>query len=158
MKLPLALMATALIACSPARADAADDLHTTIAAIDAAVFDAFNRCADPAQLDAHAAYFADDIEFDHDASGLTRGREAVLANTRAYVCGRSTRQLVPGTLTVHPVKDFGAIAQGTHRFCQTAHGRCDGMAEFSTVWQRTGSAWAITRVLSYGHRPAPAAN
>ena len=76
MKLPLALLATAVIACSPARADAADDLHATVAVLDATVFDAFNRCADPAQLDAHAAYSAEDVEFHHDASGLTRGRAA----------------------------------------------------------------------------------
>jgi hypothetical protein len=42
----------------------------------------------------------------------------MLANTRRYACGHYIRQLVPGSLRVDPVKDFGAIAQGEHRFCR----------------------------------------
>lgn len=30
--------------------------------LDAAVFDAFNRCSDPPQLERHARYFAEDVE------------------------------------------------------------------------------------------------
>lgn len=93
MKLPLALLATALIACSPARADAADDLYATTAVLDAAVFDAFDRCADPARLDAHDACFAADVDLPYDASGFTCSREA-MPGTRA-VCGTSTRSPCP---------------------------------------------------------------
>jgi hypothetical protein len=82
----------------------------------------------------------------------------MLENTRRYVCGRFTRELVPGTLRVHPIKDFGAIAQGSHRFCQARRPpgspRCEGQADFTLVWRRNANAWTITRVLSYGHRPA----
>ena len=118
------------------------------------VFEAFNRCADPAQLEAHAAFFADDVEFYHDTGGVTWNRADMLANTRKYACGHFTRELVRGSLSVYPVKDFGAIEQGSHRFCQVASGTCDGVAEFVIVWRRTESGWKITRVLSYGHRAA----
>lgn len=78
----------------------------------------------------------------------------MLANTQKYVCGNFSRELVPGSLRAYPVKDFGAIAQGVHRFCQHKTGACDGAAEFLIVWQQKGEIWQITRVLSYGHRPA----
>lgn len=130
------------------------DLQATIAGLDAALFDAFNRCADPAQLAVHAGYFDPAVEFYHDAGGVTWNREDMLANTRRYACGRYTRQRVPGSLRVYPVKDFGAIAQGEHRFCQTDSDRCDGLADFTMLWRLRDGRWHVTRVLSYGHRAA----
>ena len=131
-----------------------ESLHTTVAALDSAVFDAFNRCSDPAQLDRHAGYFAEDVEFYHDTGGVTWTRDQMLENTRKHVCGNFSRELVPGTLQVHPIKDFGAIAQGSHRFCQFASGKCEGMADFTMIWRHKDGVWQLTRVLSYGHRAA----
>ena len=130
------------------------DLQATIAGLDAALFDAFNRCADPTQLAVHAGYFDPAVEFYHDTGGVTWNREDMLANTRRHACGRYTRQRVPGSLRVHPVKDFGAIAQGEHRFCQTDSARCDGLADFTMLWRLRDGRWQVTRVLSYGHRAA----
>jgi hypothetical protein len=130
-----------------------DPLFTTVSALDEAVFDAFNKCAAPDQLRRHARYFAPDVEFYHDTGGVTWTRQAMLANTKKNACGKYRRELVAGSLKVFPVKDFGAIAQGVHRFCQLATGRCDGMADFTIVWRYRHAKWEITRVLSYGHRP-----
>lgn len=139
-------------------AAAAGDLATTVARLDAEVFDAFNRCADPAQLERHAGWFDPAVEFYHDTGGVTWTREAMLANTRQHACGKFTRELVPGTLVVHPLRDFGAIAQGQHRFCKAGTGTCEGLAEFTIVWQHLpDDRWRITRVLSYGHRANPGA-
>ena len=132
-------------------------LQDTIAAQDWVVFDAFNRCADPAQLQAHADHFAPDVEFYHDTGGVTWTRDAMIANTAKHVCGHYTRELVAASLRVYPVKDFGAISQGVHRFCQVETGKCEGEADFTIVWRQQGDRWQITRVLSYGHRPNPAA-
>lgn len=146
--LALAVLTTPAMAMEPV-----EDLHTTIAAQDAAVFDAFNRCEDPAQLERHASHFDPAVEFYHDTGGVTWTRDEMLANTRKYVCGNFTRALVPGSLRVYPVKDFGAISQGEHRFCQVANGACEGAADFTMVWQlQDDGQWRITRVLSYGHR------
>ncbi|BDU15169.1 nuclear transport factor 2 family protein [Lysobacter auxotrophicus] len=127
-------------------------LSRTIASLDTAVFDAFNRCDVPVQLRKHASYFAPDVEFYHDTGGVTWSREEMLANTRQYVCGKFRRELVPGSLKVFPIKEFGAIEQGTHRFCQFGSGKCEGIADFTIVWENRDGAWRITRVLSYGHR------
>lgn len=132
----------------------ADELTRVVSALDTAVFDAFNRCSDPKQLAIHAGYFAEDVEFYHDNGGVTWNREDMLGRTRQFACGKYTRELVDGTLQVYPVKDFGAIAQGVHRFCETGSERCDGLADFVMVWREHGSEWELTRVLSYGHRAA----
>jgi hypothetical protein len=142
-------------AASAAQASPADPLFARISALDTAVFDAFNHCDKPGQLDRHASYFAPDVEFYHDQGGVTWTRDAMIANTRKNVCGHFRRELVPGTLKVYPIKDFGAIEQGVHRFCQFGSTTCEGMADFVVVWRRQGDVWQITRVLSYGHRANP---
>ena len=132
---------------------AADPLFDTISALDTAVFDAFNSCSSPGQLQKHASYFAPDVEFYHDTGGVTWSRQEMLANTEKNACGNFRRDLVPGTFKVFPIKDFGAIEQGSHRFCQFASGKCEGIADFVMVWRNQNGSWQITRVLSYGHRP-----
>jgi uncharacterized protein DUF4440 len=139
---------------APADGQAQQPLFAEIAAMDGKVFDAFNHCSTPARLDEHAAYFSPDVEFYHDTGGVTWTREQMIGNTRKYVCGKFTRQLMPGSLKVYPVKDFGAISQGVHRFCQPDGGNCEGLADFVIVWRQREGQWQITRVLSYGHRAA----
>ena len=150
----LLIAAMPLTQATAATPDSQDQLSTLIAQLDNEVFDAFNRCSDPAQLQKHAGYFDANVEFYHDTGGVTWTRDAMLANTAKYACGNFTRELVPGTLKVYPIKDFGAIAQGVHRFCQIASGQCEGLADFVIVWRKQDGQWRITRVLSYGHRPA----
>lgn len=137
----------------PDTGQAADTLFETVSALDAAVFDAFNNCSSPGQLQKHADFFAPDVEFYHDTGGVTWSRQEMLANTEKHVCGKFHRELVAGSLKVFPIKDFGAIAQGSHRFCQFAGGTCEGIADFMIVWSNRNGSWQITRVLSYGHRP-----
>ncbi len=144
-----------LLLCLPgANAMADEALTATITSLDHAVFDSFNRCADPAQLQRHASYFDPAVEFYHDTGGVTWTREAMLENTRQHACGHYTRQLVEGSLQVFPVKDFGAIARGSHRFCDMASSKCEGLADFVMLWRLRDGQWSITRVLSYGHRAA----
>lgn len=136
----------------PITKQAADPLFETISALDTAVFDAFNKCSSPEQLQKHASYFAADVEFYHDTGGVTWSRQEMIANTEKNACGNFRRELVADTLKVFPIKDFGAIAQGSHRFCQFASGKCEGIADFAIVWRNQNGQWQITRVLSYGHR------
>lgn len=128
-------------------------LAATVAALDARLFGAYNDC----RLDEFGKLFAADVEFYHDDGGVTWDRKTVVDNTRKFICGKVRRELVPGTLRVYPVKDFGAIEEGEHRFCEIKSGECVGAARFAMVWQQKRGAWLLTRVLSYGHRElAPA--
>lgn len=161
---PLAVLALAalglLAGCATSRPspstlppEATGPLFEKLAALDAEAFDAFNNCALPGQLHKHAGYFSEAVEFYHDTGGVTWNRKEMLANTEKYVCGKFRRELVAGSLRVYPIKDYGAIAQGVHRFCQFKSGACEGAAEFLIVWRQEGAKWSMTRVFSYGHRP-----
>lgn len=127
-------------------------LHDTLFELDRAVFDTFNRCSDPDILSKHSEYFAVDVEFYHDNGGVTWDRATMLANTKKYACGNFTRKLIDGSLNVNPIKDFGAITEGVHVFCQTDTQKCEGKAKFVMVWRNKDDKWQITRVLSYGHQ------
>lgn len=127
-------------------------LFDQLAQLDTHLFDAFNRCEQPGQLERHAGFFAEGVEFYHDQGGVTWSRAEMIANTQKHVCGKFRRELVPGSLRVYPIQGFGALAQGVHRFCQHGSGRCEGAADFMMIWRQEGGQWRITRVLSYGHR------
>ena len=154
------LLGTALLCGAIEAAGAAErtpqQLSQLIEGLDTAVFDAFNTCADPAQLAKHAAYFDEAVEFYHDNGGVTWTRDEMIERTRANVCGNYRRERVPGTLAVFPIKGFGAIAQGTHRFCAMSEKDCAGEADFVMIWRERDGQWQVTRVLSYAHRPTAA--
>ncbi|MRX10530.1 DUF4440 domain-containing protein [Pseudoduganella sp. FT25W] len=149
-KWSLSLLLCAVAGSVHATDDAA--LTATIAKLDTDMFNAFNQCDKPGQLDRYASYFDTNIEFYHDNGGVTWTRDAMIANTRNNVCGNYRRELVPGSLKVVPVKDFGAIATGSHIFCEFSNNKCEGIAEFTIIWRLRDGGWQITRALSYGHR------
>ncbi len=124
-------------------------LYRTQLALDQELFGAYNRC----ELEAFGRLLAPDIEFYHDQGGLMRGREAVVESTRKYICGKVRRELVEGSLEVHEMKGYGALVLGSHRFCELASGRCEGIARFAGLWQQQPDGrWQMTRVLSFAHR------
>jgi ketosteroid isomerase-like protein len=125
------------------------ELFRTIASLDGAVFDAFNRC----DLEKFGAFFTDDLEFYHDQGGLTRSRQSVVEQVKSNICGKVTRELVPGTLEVYPMKGYGAVEIGVHRFHHPGRESTEpvGEAKFIHLWQNKDGAWKITRVISYDH-------
>ncbi|MCC4595044.1 nuclear transport factor 2 family protein [Xanthomonas campestris pv. phormiicola] len=146
----LAMGAATARAAEPSEEVTAGPLFDTVAALDQRLFGAYNRC----DLAAFEPLFVPDVEFYHDTGGVTWDRKSVVDNTRKWICGKVRRELVDGTLRVYPVKDFGAIEEGEHRFCELASGRCEGIAKFVMVWRQDQDGWKLTRVLSYGHRAA----
>ena len=152
MILPLAMGHPAsLTAQATQRSAISDSLFQTIAGLDSAMFDAYNRC----DLEKLERFFTDDLEFYHDQTGLSRGREALIKAVRSNICGKVHRDLVPGTLGVYPLRGYGAVATGVHRFCDArTHTHCDstsGPARFVTLWERVDGGWRISRVISYDH-------
>jgi len=143
----IALAAALLAAPAPLPADT---LTKEIRALDAKVFDAYNRC----DLPAFSSYFDPKVAFYHDTGGATFDRDAMVDGVRKNICGKVKRELIPSTFRVYPIKDYGAIEEGEHRFCELATGHCGGIAKFVMIWTKQGGAWSITNVLSYGHRAA----
>lgn len=126
-----------------------DSLYLQIAKMDSIVFTAFNA-RDTAIF---RSSFSTDLEFYHDKGGLTGFTHTInFAKAQAETRSDLQRTLVPGSLEVFPVKDYGAIQIGAHTFCHTENGKQDcGTFKFIHVWKKTGTGWKITRVLSYDH-------
>lgn len=130
-----------------------DELYRTIEAQDAALFDSYNKC----ELEKFSSFFVDDVEFYHDQGGVTLGKKDLTESVKNNICGKVTRALVPGTLEVYPIHNYGAVEIGVHRFHHP--GREDteqvGEAKFVHLWQYKDGAWKITRVISYDHHSLP---
>lgn len=143
-----------LLAASPLRAESPASLHDTIAAADKALFDAFNAC----DLKTWKRYLADDIEFYQDNDKVTTTRAQLLPSFKGR-CGPNNvsklrRELVPGTLEVYPIKDYGAVEIATHKFWIVEPGKPDELTatpKLVHVWHNNHGKWQITRVISYGH-------
>ena len=128
-----------------------DKLFQTIETLDGQLFDAYNRC----DLEKLGSFFTEDLEFYHDQTGLSRGRQAMVDAVKQNICGKVRRDLVAGTLEVYPLKGYGAVEIGVHRFCDPKKndkcGEASGVAKFVMLWQNTDGNWKITRVISFDH-------
>lgn len=123
----------------------------TIAALDSAMFSAFNAHDD----DRLGTFFTPDLEFYHDKSGLA-GYDSTMAGFRRLFTQTTTadirREIVPGTLAVHPLGDFGLLEICQHRFCHTENGKEDcGNFKNIMVWRRDSTGYKVSRVISYDH-------
>lgn len=128
------------------------NLEDRMKVLDAELFESFNNCQIPEELEKHASYFSPDVEFYHDNGGVTWDRDSMISNTKKNACGNYTRKLVTGSFKAYPINGFGAITEGVHIFCQTKTEKCEGKADFVMVWRNENNKWEITRALSYGHR------
>jgi ketosteroid isomerase-like protein len=129
-----------------------DELIGTISRMDQAIFDAFNAH----DVDKLMSYFTDDLEFYHDTGGLGNFQQNAEDFKKMFASMPDIRRdLVKDSLEVYPVKDYGAMEIGQHRFCHKENGKDDcGTFGFAMVWRKVGDSWKISRVLSYGHQPA----
>ena len=114
------------------------------------MFDSYNKC----ELDKNREFFADDVEFYHDQAGFTAGADTLMKQLKQNVCGKTRRELVPGSLEVFPLKGIGAVQMGVHRFYSPPNAtEPTGVAKFIHLWRLQDGKWKITRVISYDHAP-----
>jgi ketosteroid isomerase-like protein len=134
---------------SPGSGDQAS-LLGEVQALDATFFDAYNRC----DLRLVGSLVADDLEFYDDRDGFEVSRQALLDDLEKYICGKVHRELVAGTLEVHPIPGYGALEIGAHRFCEASSSACpsdSSVSKFVHIWRKKDGAWKLTRAVSYGH-------
>lgn len=126
-------------------------LYDTIARMDSILFAAFNN----RDLEKIKTLFTSDLEFYHDLGGVTNYDQNMASFKKSFENERKVRrELVKGSLKVYPIKDYGAVEIGTHRFYGTEKGQQEKLgseAKFCMVWKREGGNWKISRVISYGH-------
>jgi ketosteroid isomerase-like protein len=158
----LALMLTLMDPLFAQRAGPAQTQALTdeIAAADLALFSAFfDRC----DIEALKGMVTDDFEMFHDKNGyMTKsgkefiaGIESTCARQKSGADYRARREVVPGSLKVYPLNDYGAVETGVHRFYQLLPGKPEKLVEvsqFTHVWKKEAGGWKIARALSYDHK------
>ena len=134
------------------RAASSGKLYDTIIQMDGVVFEAFNH----RNLSKLRTMFSEDLEFYHDLGGVTRYKENMEAFEKTFAGERLVRrELVAGSLEVYPIKDYGAVEIGVHRFYATEKGQQEKLsseARFIHVWRRIGNEWTIARIISFAHQ------
>lgn len=130
-------------------AQTSQELYNVIARMDSIMFDAFNT----QNMVKFQSLFTKDLEWFQDNGGLISYKTVFenFGNTFKKPF-KLTRELVPGSLEVHPIKDYGAIEIGIHRFRHIENGKEEtGTFKFVMIWQNKDGQWKISRVISYGH-------
>lgn len=132
-----------------------EKLFQQIAYLDKKVFEAYNSC----NLSLFKDYFVEDLEFYHDKSGLVLSRKKMVEALEAALCGnpniKTRRELIPDSLEVYPLMNFGAIEIGSHYYYQSIDGLPEVLVEvakFTHIWHKMDDTWKICRVMSYDHR------
>ncbi|HEX2846735.1 MAG TPA: nuclear transport factor 2 family protein [Chitinophagaceae bacterium] len=121
------------------------ELYDAIARMDSIFFEAYNTC----KMDVQAAIYSDSIEFYHDKGGVSTSKKDILDATRRNICGKVTRQLIPGSIEVYPIKDYGAIELGQHKFFNNQEPDApQHISRFMVFWKKTGNDWKIVKVVS----------
>lgn len=138
-------------------------LADEIRAADAEFFRAF---FDTCDVETVRRYVTDDFEMFHDKGGRVITSGAGFVQDTADKCRRqaegtdflSTRKLVPESLKVYAINNYGAIETGVHRFYAVKAGEPDRLTEtgqFTIVWKQENGQWRAARALSYDHVLAP---
>ncbi|REG76879.1 uncharacterized protein DUF4440 [Algoriphagus antarcticus] len=132
-------------------------LFKQVISVDSIFFHALNNC----DLKTYESFLVDDFEFYHDRGGLTKSRDAEMKSMTSF-CGEQRqqqklrRELIRESVEVSPIKDFGAVETGRHRFFLVIGDKSEKLieeAKFTNIWQTLSTGWKLSRVISYDHRP-----
>ncbi|WP_153798285.1 nuclear transport factor 2 family protein [Foetidibacter luteolus] len=120
-------------------------LYNEILIMDSLYFDTYNTC----NLEKMNSLMSDSLEFYHDKGGLSTSKSGVIEAIKNNICGKVSRILVPGSIEVYPINNYGAVEIGYHRFQNHAEGgSVSRPGKFIIIWQKTAGQWQITRVVS----------
>lgn len=158
VKILLAIITFLYSLFASAQVDKTSDLFKILKSKDSIIFEStFNKC----EIEKLDNIIAEDFEFYHDVSGL-QDRTKFMKIIKTGLCatpGNIHRDLVAGSLEVHPLKNngelYGAIQKGKHTFKEKQDGllKTVGIADFTHLWALENNKWKLKRVLSYNHKP-----
>jgi hypothetical protein len=120
------------------------ELHDTIARLDSILFDAYNTCK-PNVFD---SLLSEDVEFYHDRGGLTTSKQQLVESIKNNICGKVNRELLPGSIEVYPIPNYGAVQMGAHRFHNLQEKSTSRFSKFVHTWHRENGQWKLARVVS----------
>lgn len=151
----LLMMLTAfLIYCSPGKKEHdkneykpdSKELYDAIVKADSVFFAAYNNC-DTITM---ASLISSDLEFYHDKGGLMTSKDSVMEAIKKNICGKVTRELVPGSIEVYPITGYGAVEMGQHFFHnnQEPEPKKHSIGKFVQLWKNENGNWRLTRIIS----------
>ena len=121
------------------------ELFDIILSMDKEYFDAYNSC----DMDKQASLYSEDLEFFHDKAGLSTSKQDILKSIEENICGKVTRTLVEGSVEVYPIKDYGAVQIGYHKFYNNREPNAISKpVKFIVVWKNEQGKWKISKVIS----------
>lgn len=125
------------------------ELFETIYREDSLLFAAFNA----RNFELFRTYFTEDLEIYQDNIGVRNYSQSMAAFKELFEKDYLlTRNLIRESLEVYPIKDYGAIEVGRHRFCHTENGKQEcAVFKFSHIWQLQNGQWRISRIITYDH-------
>lgn len=131
-----------------------NDLRREITKMDSILFNAFNNC----DIETLEKLHAEDLEFYHDLTGLTNGRQSFIESVKNGVCKGDViikRTLMKETMQVYPLNNFGAIQINDHRFdilVIKTEEKMTSVAKTIVIWKLIDGQWQIARTMSYDHK------
>jgi Domain of unknown function (DUF4440) len=147
-------LATFVIACTPTKnaktigvppySPESRELHDTIARMDSILFDSYNTC----KVNVFESLVSEDVEFYHDRGGLTTSKQDLVQALKNNICGKVSRELLPGSIEVYPVPNYGAVQMGAHRFHNNQENSISRFSKFVHIWRREDGQWKLARVVS----------
>ncbi len=121
------------------------EVYDMIVAMDKEYFDAYNTC----NMEKQASLYAENLEFFHDKGGLNTSKQEILNSIEKNICGKVTRTLIEGSIEVYPIKDYGAVEIGYHKFYNNQEPDAESKpSKFIMVWKKEQETWLITKVIS----------
>ena len=121
------------------------EVYSIIIAKDKEYFDAYNSC----DIKKQASLYSENLEFFHDKGGLSTSKQEILTSIEKNICGKVIRTLIEGSIEVYPIKDYGAIEIGYHKFYNNQEPNAKSKpSKFIMVWKNEGEKWLISKVIS----------
>lgn len=120
------------------------ELYDEIVKMDSIFLTAYNNC----DLETMRSMFSDSLEFYHDKGGLSTSKKEMMDALRNNICDKVTRELMPGSIEVYPIPNYGAVEIGYHRFHNLVEKSISRPGKFVTIWQKKGDKWQMSRVIS----------
>lgn len=122
------------------------EMHDQLVRLDSVFFTAYNNC----DLETQASLVSEDLEFFHDQGGLLTKKEELMEGIKLNICGKVTRELVPGSIEVYPIPNYGAVQMGMHQFhnSENPEGTVSAPSKFVAIWKQDSVGWQMTRIIS----------
>jgi hypothetical protein len=124
------------------------ELFAFVLKLDSSWFSHFNK-----DIDAFSSFVDTSLEFYHDKSGLSFYADNIAAFKRMKTTTPDlTRELLPETMEVYVIPNYGIVQIAQHRFCHKENGKMDcGIFKFIHTWKKTEQGWKVTRIISVDH-------